>query len=72
MGNGVSAPKGYLIAFIKVKDKEKFAASAAGVDTIWRAISSFDRAVGFGSPRASADRADRADFRAAISADRGA
>ena len=48
MGNGVSAPKGYLIAFIKVKDKEKFAASAAGVDTIWRAISSFDRAVGFG------------------------
>ena len=34
MGNGVSAPKGYLIAFIKVKDKEKFGASAAGVDTI--------------------------------------
>ena len=71
MGNGVSAPKGYLIAFIKVKDKEKFAASAAGVDTIWRAISSFDRAVGFGSPRASADRTSTAPI-SAISADRGA
>ena len=34
MGVSASAPKGYLIAFIKVKDKEKFAASAAGVDTI--------------------------------------
>jgi hypothetical protein len=34
MGVSASAPKGYLIAFIKVKDKEKFGASAAGVNTI--------------------------------------